>query len=139
MGLQQRAIFNQNSYTAQKGDVIKVNDLLGNNSQQGLRHGSNIQHRFGSPDSKSLIGSMNGTLLGNGANVMPDSGAIKSSQRSANFMRAGNSISSSINKTPSNNVGQRNSNNSMRPPRFSHQASQLPGNLLIDNHSDHAM
>ena len=65
MSIQHRQ--NINSYTAEKDSVVKVTDLVGNQSSsaQGFRGPSNFQQRFNrSPDTKSLIGSMNGTLLG---------------------------------------------------------------------------
>jgi hypothetical protein len=52
---------------------VKVNELVGNSSSaQGNRVVSNFKQRFASPETKSLIGSMHGSLLGGGANVMPD-------------------------------------------------------------------
>lgn len=102
-----------------------------------MRYGNNFQQRFGSPETKSLIGSLNGTLLGSGANVMPDQGGsgIKSAQRSANFVRAGNSISGNAQKTPQSNNASRNSGGSIKPPRFSHQPTTNVTNLLVDNHA----
>ena len=85
---------------------------IGDNNRRRLGAGSNIQRRFGSPET-NLIESLNGTLMGNGASGVLPNGAdgkgnelsnkkynsgVKSAQRSSNFVRAGNSISSSVQK-----------------------------------------
>lgn len=49
-------------------------------------------------------------------------------------MRAGNSISSSVQKNTSDNVSRNSGGGSIKPPRFSHQPNSNPISLLKDNH-----
>jgi hypothetical protein len=82
-----------------------------------------------------LIESLNGTLMGNGnSGVLPNgadgkghdlsnnkyNSGIKSAQRSSNFVRAGNSISSSVQKQ---NINLSRSGNNIKAQRFSVNAA----------------
>jgi len=96
--------------------------------------GADFQRRFGSPET-NLIESLNGTLMGNGnSGVLPNgadgkghdlsnnkyNSGIKSAQRSSNFVRAGNSISSSVQKQ---NINLSRSGNNIKAQRFSVNAA----------------
>ena len=130
MGIEKRPRIYDNGYTPQKGSI----DIQGdNNGRRNNRLGanSNFQKRFGSPES-NLVGSLNGTFMGsNGAGVLPNgadgrgndlnnkhNSGIKSAQRSTNFVRAGNSISGSVQKQ---SINFSRSGNSIKQPRFSQQ------------------
>lgn len=108
MGIEKRPRMYGDSTPMKHQDIGDMN----NKQNQRMGAGSNIHRRFGSPET-NLIESLNGTLMGKGASgVLPNgadgkgndlsnqkySSGVKSAQRSSNFVRAGNSISSSVQK-----------------------------------------